>query len=45
MKMGKEILTFGNNEIEKNKTPIFLGEVDIEKLLVSNKISFDKKEL
>ena len=43
--MGKEILTFGNNEIEKNKIPIFLGEVDIEKLLVSNKISFDKKEL
>ena len=45
MKMGKEILTFGNNEIEKDKTLIFLGEVDIEKLLVSNKISFDKKEV
>ena len=45
MKMGKEILTFGNNEIEKNKTTIFWGEVDIEKLLVSNKISFDKKEV
>ena len=28
--MGKEILTFGNNEIEKDKTLIFLGEVDIE---------------
>ena len=43
--MGKEILTFGNSEIEKNKAPIFWGEVDIEKLLVSNKISFDKKEV
>ena len=45
MKMGKEILTFGNSEIEKNKAPIFWWEVDIEKLLVSNKISFDKKEV
>ena len=25
MKMGKEILTFGNNEIEKDKTLIFFG--------------------
>ena len=46
--MGKEILTFGNIEIEKNKcsrhiTPIFLGDVDIEKVLVSNKISFGEK--
>ena len=43
--MGKEILTFGDIEIEKNKfysnkTPIFLKDVDIEKVLVSNKISF-----
>ena len=43
--MGKEILTFGKTEIEKNKfychiTPIFLGDVDTEKVLVSNKISF-----
>ena len=34
--MGKEILTFGNIEIEKSqffrhKTPIFLEDVDIEK--------------
>ena len=47
IKMGKEILTFGNIEIEKNKcyrdkTPIFL-DVDIEKVLVPNKISFDEK--
>ena len=43
--MGKVILTF---EIEKNKfycnkTPIFLGDVDIEKILVSNNISFGEK--
>ena len=48
MKMGKEILTFGNIEIEKNKfyrhkTPIILGDVDIEKVLVSKKISFGEK--
>ena len=46
--MGKEILTLGNTEIEKNKsyrhkTPILLGDVDIEKVLVSNKISFGEK--
>ena len=43
--MGKEILTFGNIGIEKNKfyrhkTPIRLGDVDIEKVLVSSKIYF-----
>ena len=36
---------FGNIEINKNKfyhhkSPIFLGGVDIEKVLVSKKISF-----
>ena len=43
--MGKEILTFGNIEIEKkvNKIPVPLWEVDIDKLLVSNKISFGEK--
>ena len=47
--MGKEILTFSNFEIEKDKsynhkTPIFLGvDVGIEKVLVSNKISFGEK--
>ena len=39
--MSKKVLTFDNIEIEKNKfyhhkTPIFLGDVDIEKKLVSN---------
>ena len=46
--MGKEILTFGDIEIEKNKfyrnkTPIFLKDLDIEKALASNKISFGEK--
>ena len=46
--MGKEILMFGNIEIEKNKfyhhkTPTFLGDVDIKKVLVSKKISFSEK--
>ena len=46
--MGKEILTLGNIEIEKNtfyrhKTPIVLGYVDIEKVLVSIKIYFAEK--
>ena len=36
---------FRDTEIEKNRssTPIFLKDVDIEKVLVSNKISFDEK--
>ena len=46
--MGKNIFTFGDIEIEKNefygnKTPIFLKDVDIGKVLVSNKISFGEK--
>ena len=46
IKLGKEILTFDIIEIEKiffygNKTPMFWG--DIEKVLLSNKISFDEK--
>ena len=45
--MGKEILTFGDIEIEKiNFTVIrliLLGDVEIEKVLVSNKISFGEK--
>ena len=43
--MVKEILTSGDIEIKKNKfyrnkTPIFLKDVDIEEVLVSNKTSF-----
>ena len=48
--MGKAILMFGDIEIEKNKfyhhkTPFFWGgaDVDIEKVLVSNKITFGEK--
>ena len=46
--MDNEILTFDNIEIEKNKfydnkTPIFLKDVDTEKVLVSNKTSFGEK--
>ena len=46
--MGKEILTFGDIKIEENKfyltnAPVFLKDVDIEKVLVSNKISFGEK--
>ena len=46
--MGKEILTFDNTEIEKNefyrhKTTTFLEDVDIEKVLVSKKVSFGEK--
>ena len=47
--MGKETLTFGNIEIEKNKfychkTPaFFFGDGDIKKVLVSSKISYGEK--
>ena len=46
--MGKEILTFGDIEIEmykfyRYKTPIVLRDVDIEKVLVSMKIPFSEK--
>ena len=40
--MGKEILTFGDFEIENlylYESPIFLEDVDIDNMLVSNKIS------
>ena len=48
--MSKEILTFGEIAIEKNKfyrhkSPVLVREVDIEKVLVSNKISFGEKKL
>ena len=45
---GQEILNFGNIENERNtiyyhKTSILGGDRDIEKMLVSNKISFSEK--
>ena len=46
--MGKEILTFGDIEIEKNKfychkSLILLEDIDTEKVLVSKKISSGEK--
>ena len=43
--MGKKILTFEDIEIEKdkfygNKIPVSLKDIDIEKMLVSNEVSF-----
>ena len=43
--MGKKVLTYGEAEIERNnfyrnKTLKFLKDVNVEKVLVSNKISF-----
>ena len=49
--MCKEILTFGDIEIEKNKFYrhknlfILFKDINIEKVLVSNKISFGEKKL
>ena len=48
--MSKEILTFGDTEIEKNKfyrhkSSVPLKNVDIEKVLVSNKISLVKNNI
>ena len=46
--MVKEILTFRDSDIEKNKfyhnkTPVFLKDVDIEKVLVSTRFPLVKK--
>ena len=47
--MGKEILTFADIEIKKNKnfyrykSHVPLRDIEIEKVLVSNKISFGEK--
>ena len=48
IKVSNEFLTFGNIEIENNKLyhhkiPIVLGDVDIEKVLISNNIYFGEK--
>ena len=47
--MGKEILMFGDIEIEKNKfycyTSYFFNDEDIEKVLICNKISFGDKKV
>ena len=46
--MIKKIVTFGETDIEKHKfhghkNPILVYDVDINKILVSNKVSFGKK--
>ena len=47
--MGKEIITFGNIEIEKYNfhqyiKPISIYDVNIDKMVVSNKVPFLKKK-
>ena len=46
--MGKKVLTFGdieteNNKFYRHKTPVPLRDLNIEKVLVSNKIPFGEK--
>ena len=46
--MEKTIIKFGDTEIEKqkfhqNKSPISIKYIDIDNIVVSNKVSFGKK--
>ena len=46
--MNRKTLKFGDTEIEKHKfyqhkSPILSNNIDINEIVVSNKISFDKK--
>ena len=46
--MEKTIIKFGDIEIEKlkfhqHKSPILINNIDINKILVSNKVSFGKR--
>ena len=46
--MGKENITFDNIEVEKHefhwhKSPISINDVDVSKVLVSNKVAFGEK--
>ena len=46
--MEKTIIKFGNIEIRKqkfhqHKRPISINNIDINKIVVSNKVSFDKR--
>ena len=47
--MGRKVLTFGGMEFKKYftaiKKPIFVEDIDIEKVLVSNKISSSQKNV
>ena len=47
--MDKKIIKFDNTEIEKckfqqHKSPIFIDNIDVNKMLVSKKISFGAKD-
>ena len=47
--MDKKNIKFGNTEVEKhkfhqNRSPITINNVDIDKIVVSNKVSFSKKD-
>ena len=46
--MGKEIITFGNIEVEKHKfhqhkRPISIYAVNVDRIVVFDKVSFGKK--
>ena len=46
--MDKKVIKFGDNEIEKHKfyqhkSPILRNHIDINKIVVSNDVSFGKK--
>ena len=46
--MGKEIITFGNTEVEKYKfqqckNPVSIYDVNINRVVVSKKVPFGKK--
>ena len=46
---GKEVMTFGDTEVDKRKfyrykNRIFLNDVHVDNILVSKKISFGKKD-
>ena len=47
--MDEKIIKFGDTEIEKykfhqHKNPILINNIDINKIVVSNKVSFGKKD-
>ena len=47
--MGKKLIKFGNTEIKKHtfhqhNSPISINNIDINKIVVSNKVSFGKKD-
>ena len=46
--MGKEVITFGDTEIEKhrfcyNKTPMLIYDIDVNKIVASSKFSLYKR--